>query len=79
MIGGDVPDKLTFLTDEAGKADGVNGWIGVTDNDLLALLSRHQRIDEVNFWQPGGRTISKQVNGRQSLSRLESVWRRPGG
>jgi hypothetical protein len=57
----------------------VNGWIGVTDNDLLALLSRQKRIDEVNFWQPGGRTISKQVNGLQSLSRLESLWRRPGG
>jgi len=30
----------------------VNGWIRVTDNDLVALLSRQQRIDEVNFWHP---------------------------
>jgi len=27
----------------------MNGWIGVTDNGLLAILSRQHGIDEVNF------------------------------
>ena len=69
---------MTFLTDGAGKADGVNGWIGVTDNDLLALLSRQQGIDEVNFWQPGDRTISKVKKG-VGPSQLLVTARKPSG
>jgi len=29
--------------------------VGVTDNDWFDFLSRLQGIDQVNFWQPGGR------------------------
>lgn len=34
----------------------MNGFIGVTDNEWFAFLSRLPEIDEVNFWQPGGRS-----------------------
>jgi len=33
-------------------------WVGVTDTNWfnnLARLSRESGLDEVNFWQPGGR------------------------
>jgi len=33
---------------------GIEGWIGFTDNERFAFLSRQQGIDGVNFWQPGG-------------------------
>ncbi len=34
----------------------MKGFIGVTDNDWFAFLSKQPKIDEVNFWQPSGRT-----------------------
>ncbi len=34
----------------------MNGFIGVTDNEWFAFLSRLPEIDEVNFWQPSGRS-----------------------
>jgi putative restriction endonuclease len=34
----------------------MKGFIGVTDNDWFVFLSRQPEIDEVNFWQPGGRS-----------------------
>jgi len=34
----------------------MNGFIGVTDNEWFEFLSRLPEIDEVNFWQPGGRS-----------------------
>jgi putative restriction endonuclease len=34
----------------------MNGWVGVTDNEWFAFLARQPEIDEVNFWQPGGKT-----------------------
>jgi len=30
-------------------------FVGVTDNDWFAFLTQQSGIDEVNFWQPGGR------------------------
>jgi hypothetical protein len=37
--------------DLKAKARAVNGWIGVSDNEWLALLSRQPALDEVNSWQ----------------------------
>ena len=34
----------------------MKGYIGVTDNDWFTFLSQQPEIDEVNFWQPGGRS-----------------------
>ena len=34
----------------------VNLYIGITDYDWFRFLSALPRIEEVNFWQPGGRT-----------------------
>lgn len=34
----------------------MRGYIGVTDNEWFSFLSKQHGIDEVNFWQPGGRT-----------------------
>jgi putative restriction endonuclease len=34
----------------------MNGFIGVTDNDWFAFLSQKPGIDEVNFWQPSGKS-----------------------
>ena len=30
-------------------------YIGVTDNDWYRYLSEHPNVDEINFWQPGGK------------------------
>ena len=32
----------------------MKGFVGSTDNDWFAFLSRQPEIDEVNFWQPSG-------------------------
>lgn len=32
----------------------MKSYVGVTDFDWFTLLSRLERVDEVNFWQPGG-------------------------
>lgn len=34
----------------------MKGYVGVTDNDWFDFLSQKPEIDEVNFWQPGGKT-----------------------
>lgn len=34
----------------------MNGFVGVTDNDWFAFLAQQPDIDEVNFWQPGGKS-----------------------
>jgi len=41
-----------------GKGQGavVNPCIGITDYDWFLFLSALPGVDEVNFWQPGGRT-----------------------
>ena len=33
----------------------MKGFVGVTDNDWYEFLSSQSEIDEVNFWQPGGK------------------------
>jgi putative restriction endonuclease len=34
-------------------------WIGVTDNDWFRFLRSLSGVEEVNFWQPGGKTTFK--------------------
>jgi putative restriction endonuclease len=34
----------------------VNLYVGITDYDWFRFLSAQSGVDEVNFWQPGGRT-----------------------
>lgn len=36
---------------------GLKGYVGITDDEWFEFLSRQVEIDEVNFWQPGGRTV----------------------
>lgn len=33
----------------------MNLYIGVTDNDWYRFLSQLPNVDELNFWQPGGK------------------------
>ncbi|MFC1495333.1 HNH endonuclease [Thermodesulfobacteriota bacterium] len=37
----------------------MRGYIGVTDNEWFKFLAQQSGIDEVNFWQPGGRSHFK--------------------
>jgi putative restriction endonuclease len=39
----------------------MKGYVGVTDNYWFEFLSQLPEIDEVNFWQPGGRTQFKSL------------------
>jgi putative restriction endonuclease len=33
-----------------------NAYVGITDRDWFEFLRSREDLDEVNFWQPGGRT-----------------------
>jgi len=46
----------------------MKGFIGVTDNDWFDFLSGQPEIDEVNFWQPGGRSQFKSLQLGEPLS-----------
>ena len=37
----------------------VSLYVGITDYDWFRLLLTLQSVDEVNFWQPGGRANFK--------------------
>jgi len=51
----------------------VEGYIGVTDNDWFDFLAHQPEIDEVNFWQPGGRSQFKSLQpGEPFLFKLHS-------
>ncbi|OGC78433.1 MAG: restriction endonuclease [candidate division Zixibacteria bacterium RBG_16_50_21] len=49
-------------------------WIGVTDNDWFEVVSHIPNIDEVNFWQPGGRASTFKIlqPGEPFLFKLHS-------
>jgi len=40
----------------------MKGYIGVTDNDWFSFLSKQPEIDEVNFWQPGGKSLFRSLS-----------------
>ncbi len=51
----------------------VNLFVAVTDGDWFDFLSTTPEIDEVNFWQPGGRTSFKALQpGELFLFKLHS-------
>ena len=51
----------------------MKGYIGVTDDDWFTFLSYQPGIDEVNFWQPGGRSQFKSLQpGEPFLFKLHS-------
>ena len=45
----------------------MKGFVGVTDNDWFAFFLHQPRIDEVNFWQRGGKTCEQSLNCEFSL------------
>jgi putative restriction endonuclease len=48
-------------------------YVGITDFDWFQFLSAQLTVDEVNFWQPGGRTIFKALQpGELFLFKLHS-------
>ena len=51
----------------------MKGYVGVTDNHWFDFLSQQPGIDEVNFWQPGGRSQFKSLQpGEPFLFKLHS-------
>jgi putative restriction endonuclease len=50
-------------------------FIGVTDNDWFEFLSQQSGIDEVNFWQPVGRSRFRRLNpGEPFLFKLRAPY-----
>lgn len=48
-------------------------FVGVTDHDWYEFLSSRPELTEVNFWQPGGRTLFKALSpGELFLFKLHS-------
>jgi putative restriction endonuclease len=51
----------------------MNLYVGVTDNDWYRFLSQRPGIDEVNFWQPGGKQRFRNLRpGELFLFKLHS-------
>ena len=51
----------------------MKAYIGVTDQDWFELLRRQPSIEEVNFWQPGGRNMFRALKpGEIFLFKLHS-------
>jgi putative restriction endonuclease len=51
----------------------MKGFVGVTDGDWFELLSSIEGIDEVNFWQPSGRSQFRALQpGELFLFKLHS-------
>jgi len=40
----------------------MKGFVSIMDNDCFAFLSQQPVIDEVNFWEPGGRSQFKSLH-----------------
>jgi putative restriction endonuclease len=54
-------------------AEMVNLYVGITDYDWFRFLSAQPSVEEVNFWQPGGRTNFKALQpGELFLFKLHS-------
>ncbi len=51
----------------------VNLYVGITDYDWFRFLAAQAAVDEVNFWQPGGRTNFQALrSGELFLFKLHS-------
>ena len=54
-------------------------WLGVTDNKWFDFLS-HQKLDEVNFWQPSAKPLFKEAPvGMPFLFKLKRPYNHIGG
>jgi putative restriction endonuclease len=55
----------------------MKGFVGVTDNDWFAFLAQQPGIDEVKFWQPGGRSQFKSLQpGEPFVFKLHKPYER---
>ena len=55
----------------------MKGFVGLTDNERFVFLSQEPEIDEVNFWQPGGRSKFKSLQpGEPFLFKLHKPYER---
>jgi putative restriction endonuclease len=55
------------------STNAIKIYVGVTDLDWFEFLSRRQDVDEVNFWQPGGRSQFRALQpGELFLFKLHS-------
>jgi len=53
----------------------LKAFVGVTDNDWFACLAGLPGIDEVNFWQPGGKRLFQKLQpGEPFLFKLHSPY-----
>lgn len=53
----------------------MNAYIGITDSEWFTFLSNLARIDEINFWQPGGNRSFRTLNpGEPFLFKLHSPY-----
>jgi len=51
----------------------MKAYVGVTNNDWFAFLSRQPDVDEVNFWQPSGKTLFRALKpGEPFLFKLHA-------
>jgi len=51
-----IAQGLPIRLDVTGRAKMVNLYVGITDYDWFRFLAALPSVEEVNFWQPGGRT-----------------------
>lgn len=49
----------------------VNLYVGITDYDWFRFLAAQPGVDEVNFWQPGGRTNFQALRSGELVVREE--------
>jgi len=39
----------------------MHGWVGINYHEGFACVSQQVGVDEVNFWQPGGKALFKSL------------------
>jgi putative restriction endonuclease len=65
--------ERTLVLVSEGWVEMINLYVGITDYDWYRFLSARPNIEEVNFWQPGGRTNFKALRpGELFLFKLHS-------
>ena len=56
-----IPSSRSIRLDAIGRIEMVSLYVGITDYEWFQFLAASPRIEEVNFWQPGGRTNFRAV------------------
>jgi putative restriction endonuclease len=68
-----APDDNAIRLSFAEATEMVNLYVGITDYDWFRFLAAQPGVDEVNFWQPGGRTNFQALrSGELFLFKLHS-------